>query len=426
MASIRPTAHLRGGASAIASTLSRVIAGPGLRRGLEVLAQLNQASGSLSGLRVAGSARARGHRVLRNGAKAVAHEATRARLSAEFIARWSIPELLEQSDHWLEQGAADPRAPTPSARGVALCRRLGDEAFARIAHALNALRDPSEAIFYTSGRTSNEAAFLYRCSRAASHQQPARLLESRSRVRAASGSLRYRVGKGRWGSPTSRWPTAIFVIGRTRLEPPRMLTALPGREAARRADRRDSTPLRERGLVRFNPPAAASGVARARQPRSRISTSRCAWAATSRCSGIARGRAREEEAGPAACSTGRSLGAYDRVRAYRRGARAALLWRRSRRRAGSRPTRCGRNGRRVHSSPRVDRVLAMGITQHEHGVRERAGDHEPLLLRGNIGVLARGRARCAGTRTCEGDRTVGITEKPSPAFLDALSREFDF
>ncbi len=97
-----------------------------------------------------------------NGAKAVADEATRARITPEFFAQHSIAELLQQSDFWLDKPGPPHRTRWCGARApIATSRSPWDEAFALVAGELNALASPDEASFYTSGRASNEAAFLY-------------------------------------------------------------------------------------------------------------------------------------------------------------------------------------------------------------------------------------------------------------------------
>ena len=96
-----------------------------------------------------------------NGAKAVSDEATKARITSEFFARHSVAYLSQQSDHWLgKQGRlTQPMRLKPG--GTHYEPISWDDAFARIADELKVLNSPDEAVFYTSGRTSNEAAFLY-------------------------------------------------------------------------------------------------------------------------------------------------------------------------------------------------------------------------------------------------------------------------
>jgi len=106
-----------------------------------------------------------GHRKLaefcENGAKAVAEEATTRTVDPDFFARYSVPELLERTDYWLgRQGRlTHPMIVRPGSEHYEPID--WDEAYAVIAEHLRALPDPNEAIFYTSGRTSNEAAFVY-------------------------------------------------------------------------------------------------------------------------------------------------------------------------------------------------------------------------------------------------------------------------
>src|ERR1700760_2569000 len=96
-----------------------------------------------------------------NGAKAVASEATTARATPEFFAQHSIDEMKKQSDLWLDQQGriTHPMHRRPGATHYEPI--AWDDAFALIASELNALPSPDEATFYTSGRASNEAAFLY-------------------------------------------------------------------------------------------------------------------------------------------------------------------------------------------------------------------------------------------------------------------------
>jgi anaerobic selenocysteine-containing dehydrogenase len=361
-----------------------------------------------------------------NGAKAVAHETTRKRLAPEFFAEWSISALREQSDHWLEQQGrlVEPLRRAPGASHYAAVS--WEEAFAGIARALGALRDPDEAIFYTSGRTSNEAAFLYQLF--ARSFGTNNLPDCSNLCHESSGvglTPVIGVGKGTVGLDDFALADAIFVIGQNPgSNHPRMLTAL---QAAKRRGARivAINPLRERGLVRFatrrirdNGSAAA--------PRSPISTSRCASAATSRCSrGSPRRCSRRRIAGPDACSTGRSCPGARPASRLSRGDRGARLGD-ARGAERDRARRDARGGAEYTRATRVIACWAMGITQHEHGVANVQEIVNLLLLRGNIGVPGAGACPVRGHSNVQGDRTVGITEKPRAAFLDALAREFDF
>ncbi|MDO9417355.1 molybdopterin-dependent oxidoreductase, partial [Pararhizobium sp.] len=96
-----------------------------------------------------------------NGAKALAHEATKFRITREFFAEHSVAALMEQSDYWLEMQG---RLTEPMRYDAATDHYVPvswDDAFALIGEHLRALGSPDEAEFYTSGRTANETAFLY-------------------------------------------------------------------------------------------------------------------------------------------------------------------------------------------------------------------------------------------------------------------------
>src|SRR5207302_3538145 len=96
-----------------------------------------------------------------NGAKHVAYEATTKRVTPEFFREWTVADLSYKSDYWLgKQGRLTQ--PMVLRNGNAHYEPISwEDAFALIAGELTSLNHPDEAIFYTSGRTSNEAAFLY-------------------------------------------------------------------------------------------------------------------------------------------------------------------------------------------------------------------------------------------------------------------------
>src|SRR5712675_614339 len=190
-----------------------------------------------------------------NGAKAVAWETTKRRVTRDFFARWTVGALERQSDHWLEdQGRlTEPMRYEPATdRYVPIS---WDEAFALIGRELRALADPNEAEFYTSGRTSNEAAFLYQlfarlygtnnfpdCSNMCHEPTSVGLPE-------AIG-----IGKGTVVLDDFEHADAIFILGQNPgTNSPRMMTELHN------ASRRDVpivvfNPLKERALERFAAP----------------------------------------------------------------------------------------------------------------------------------------------------------------------------
>ncbi len=152
-----------GGIPAIATSLKHTTKEMGLIRGGQVLLKVNQKEGfDCPGC---GWPDPDGERAItefcENGVKAVAHEATKKTITDSFFQQWSIEALAQQSDYWLGQQGRLTRPMKKDSGGTHYRPVSWDEAFDTLARHLNALDDPNEAIFYTSGRTSNEAAFLY-------------------------------------------------------------------------------------------------------------------------------------------------------------------------------------------------------------------------------------------------------------------------
>ncbi len=152
-----------GGLTSVTAAMSRVWREMGITRGIRALLRLNQ-PGGIDCMSCAWADPDEGRGMVEfceNGAKALAWEADTDRAGPDFFARHSVAELSEQSDHWLgQQGRLTHPMFLPA--GATHYRPIAwDETFSLIAAELNSLASPDEAIFYTSGRTSNEAAFLY-------------------------------------------------------------------------------------------------------------------------------------------------------------------------------------------------------------------------------------------------------------------------
>ncbi|ANS31075.1 hypothetical protein R1CP_32260 [Rhodococcus opacus] len=161
---VRPPKDHAAGPTAVAVSMKRALEHMGVVRTAETLVQLNQAEG-FDCMSCAWPDPEPGHRhaaeFCENGAKAVAEEATRDRATPEFFARHSIAELDCHSEHWLGQQGRITHPMVKRPGGTHYEPIEWDEAFALIGDQLNALDSPDEAIFYTSGRASNEAAFAY-------------------------------------------------------------------------------------------------------------------------------------------------------------------------------------------------------------------------------------------------------------------------
>ncbi|MEO7970392.1 MAG: hypothetical protein ABI698_03760, partial [bacterium] len=160
---IEGPSKVAGGIPSILATAKTTWNEMGVARGVRTLLKLNQKTGfDCPGCAWPEPDAERSHaEFCENGAKHVADEATTKRVTPEFFARWSVADLAEQPDQWLgKQGRIT--SPLVLRSGATHYEAISwDDAFALLARELNALGHPDEAIFYTSGRTSNEAAFLY-------------------------------------------------------------------------------------------------------------------------------------------------------------------------------------------------------------------------------------------------------------------------
>lgn len=362
-----------------------------------------------------------------NGAKAVAHEATRARIEPAFFARYSIPALLEQPDHWLEQQG---RLTHPMRRraGAAHYEPVSwEEAFARIAELLRGLDAPDEAVFYTSGRTSNEAAFLYqlmvRCFGTNNLPDCSNLCHESSGT-ALSETIG--VGKGTVGLPDFELADLILVMGQNPgTNHPRMLATLQA--AARRGCRIVSiNPLRERGLVAFAHPRDPLQWFGPGTPLASRFVQVRVGGDIALLKGVMKELLELEAASPGrvldhafleSCTTG-----FEGLRTSLEAVAFEELV------AGSGVAReTMRELAELYArSQRVIVCWAMGLTQHRFGVANVQEIVNLLLLRGNLGKPGAGVCPVRGHSNVQGDRTMGIWERPQPEFLDRLGAEFGF
>src|SRR3954451_12693727 len=250
-----PTAA--GGVAAVTSALRHAFGEAGVARGTRLLLRLNQVDGydcpgcawpdPDSGRAVA--------EFCENGAKAVAEEGTSRKVGPEFFARHSVADLSQRSDYWLgKQGRlTHPMVLRPGAEHYQPIS--WDEAFALIGTELRALASPDEAIFYTSGRTSNEAAFLYQLF--VREFGTNNLPDCSNMCHESSGSgLSETIGIGKGTVKLDDFEKAqvIVVAGQNPgTNHPRMLSAL---QAAKRKGAQivSINPMPETGLVSFKHP----------------------------------------------------------------------------------------------------------------------------------------------------------------------------
>jgi molybdopterin-dependent oxidoreductase alpha subunit len=411
-----------GGVPAIIETVKAVSSEMGLIRGARTLLTVNQ----LGGVDCPGCAwpepdRERSHfEFCENGAKHVADEATTKRVTPEFFQQWSVADLASQSDQWL---GAQGRITHPMLlrRGATHYEPVSwDSAFELLSAELNSLNYPDQAIFYTSGRTSNEAAFLYQlfvrqfgtnnlpdCSNMCHESSGTALTETIG------------IGKGTVTLEDFDHADAIFVIGQNPgTNHPRMLSAL------QRAKRNGCkivhiNPLPEVGMTRFKHPQQILGL-------------------LGRGTELADLFLQVKINGDVALLKGISKvvlahDAIDRgfIERYTTGFEefaSALeevsfeeIWKQSGVSKGLIEA-----AQIFMASERTIFCWAMGLTQHRNAVANVQEIVNLMLLRGQIGKPGAGLCPVRGHSNVQGDRTVGIWERPTEVFLDRLGAEFGF
>ncbi|MDA8448425.1 FdhF/YdeP family oxidoreductase [Acidovorax sp. NCPPB 3859] len=362
-----------------------------------------------------------------NGAKAVAAEATARRAGPELFARHTVAELAAQSDFWLEDQG---RLTHPMVYDAASDRYVPiawDDAFALIARHLNALPDPDQAIFYTSGRASNEAAFLYQLfvREYGTNNFP----DCSNMCHEPSGSAmrpQIGVGKGTVTLHDFEQADAIFIFGQNPgTNHPRMLGEL--REAHKRGAQIVSfNPLRERGLERFADPQSKMEMATlGSTPISTHYFQVRVGGDLAVVKGMMKHLVEAED---------REGGVLDHafIREHTTGIEALLAdlraesWALIEQESGLSEAQIRAAAEVYRQARSVIACWGMGITQHMHSVATIQMIVNWLLLRGNIGRPGAGPCPVRGHSNVQGDRTMGIWEKPPAALLDRLQEVFGF
>ena len=360
-----------------------------------------------------------------NGVKAVAEEATKRTVTPEFFARHSVAELSAKPEYWLSQQGrlTHPMVLRP---GDDHYRPINwDAAYQLIAEQLNALDSPDQAVFYTSGRTSNEAAFCYqllvRCFGTNNLPDCSNMCHESSGW-ALTESIG--IGKGSVTVDDVEHADLIVIAGQNPgTNHPRMLTVL---EKAKENGAKiiAVNPLPEAGLIRFKDPQRVNGVVGHGIPiadefvQIRIGGDMALFAGLGRllleADDRAPGTVIDQAFVDAHCA------GFDE---YRRRTIAidvdTVLAA-----TGIERQQLERVAAMLMASQRTVVCWAMGLTQHTHAVATIGEITNLLLLRGMIGKPGAGVCPVRGHSNVQGDRTMGIWEKMPEAFLASLDREF--
>ncbi|MEU4098488.1 FdhF/YdeP family oxidoreductase [Streptomyces sp. NPDC026673] len=362
-----------------------------------------------------------------NGAKHINDEATSRRVTADFFARHSIAELDTRSDYWLNQQGrlTEPMVKRPGADHY---EPIGwDEALGLLAGELAALDSPDEALFYTSGRVSNEAAFLLQLLARAYGTN--NLPDCSNMCHESSGHALMEtlgIGKGSVSLDDIHHADLVFVVGQNPgTNHPRMLSALE--ETKRNGGQVVAVnPLPEAGLMRFKHPQKLRGIL------GRGTALADQFLQIRPGGDLALFKAlnlmllEAEDAAPGTVLDHDFIDAHSTGFAeFARHARKTD-WDDVRTATGLTREEIEQVHQRVLSSKSVIVCWAMGLTQHKHGVATIREVVNFLLARGNIGRPGAGVCPVRGHSNVQGDRTMGIWERMPTAFLDALGAEFGF
>jgi molybdopterin-dependent oxidoreductase alpha subunit len=417
---LRPAAKVAGGVPAVVSTMRYMVREAGLVRGLKVLRSVNQEQGfDCPSCAWPDPEHRSVAEFCENGARAVLDEATQKRVTPEFFARHSVQELMLESDAWLNaQGRlTHPMLLDPEDDHY---RPISwSDAFELLAAELQALDSPDQAVFYTSGRTSNEAAFLYQLF--VRHFGTNNLPDCSNMCHESSGRGMLEVigvGKGTVRLEDFAESDVIVSIGQNPgTNHPRMLTTL--REAKLRgATLIAINPLREAGLLAFQHPQKpgdiAGGVPLADlYLQVKIGGDIALLKAIMKLA-IEAGAADRE-------FIDRHTDGYAAFVAELESHPLARLIEES-----GVPEDQVRAAAQVISRSRAMIVCwAMGLTQHQHAVGNIQEVVNLLLLRGMFGKPGAGACPVRGHSNVQGDRTMGIIERP-PVWARKLGERFGF
>jgi len=418
------------GLPAIVSSLRYAIGEGGLARGLKALGKMNQKDGfdcpscawpdpddERSGI----------GEYCENGAKAIAEEITTKKLTPDFFTKNSVAGLSALSDHELGKKGRIAQ-PMYLPKGAAHYQPIEwDEAFNKIAAALNALPSPDQAVFYTSGRTSNEAAFLYQLFVRAYGTN--NLPDCSNMCHESSGvALTETLGLGK-GSVTLddlHHAEVIVIMGQNPgTNAPRMLTAL---EKAKKNGSQiiSINPLPETGLMAFRNPQEVKGILGSATQLTDLFLQVRLNGDMALLQAIELMLWLEEEHQPG------SVFDHNFIQEHTEGYEAFIQHLQQQsllelsEASGISIPQIGQAAAMLKGKKKIIICWAMGLTQHRNAVDSIKEIVNLLLLKGSIGKPGAGTCPVRGHSNVQGDRTVGIWERPTNKLLDSIQKNFGF
>jgi molybdopterin-dependent oxidoreductase alpha subunit len=371
-----------------------------------------------------------------NGAKAVSDESTKKRIGPEFFAKYSIAELAGKSDYWLNQQGRLTSPMVRHANATHYQPITWSDAFAMIAQELNGLDSPDQASFYTSGKTTNEPAFLLQLF--ARQFGTNNLPDCSNMCHESSGVAMGEalgVGKGTATLEDMESTELIFIFGNNPgTNHPRMLTSLQ-KAKDQGAKIIAVNPLPEVSLMRVTNPNPQDYANPLELPIALLGKGHALAdlylpvrvnGDVAAIKGILKDLFERERGG--------QVSQIDRefIQTFTEGFEALLAdveatsWQEIEENSG-----LSRNQLRVAAdmyaaSKKTIIAWCLGVTQQRNGVDNVSMIVNLLLVGGHIGRPGAGTVCVRGHSNVQGDRTMGVWERPPQGFLDVLGKEFNF
>lgn len=362
-----------------------------------------------------------------NGMKAIAEEATKNVLHPDFFEKYSVAELSTLSDFQIGKKGRIAQPMFLDKEATHYKAISWDEAFSLIAHELNALSSPNEAAFYTSGRTSNEAAFLYQLF--ARQFGTNNLPDCSNMCHESSGkalSQTLGIGKGSVTLEDIYEAEVLLIIGQNPgTNHPRMLSALE--KCKERGGKIISVnPLAEAGLTNFVNPQSPTKMLRGGTKLSDIFLPIKINGDVAFLKALISMLYEEELNEP------HKIFDWDFIEQKTSGFEAFLYDLKNIDRQLC-YEQCGLSEVQIREvadmlkyTNKIIACWAMGLTQHENAVDNIREIVNLLLLKGSIGKPGAGTCPVRGHSNVQGDRTMGIWEEPPQSFLDSIEKNFGF
>ncbi|MDD7836868.1 FdhF/YdeP family oxidoreductase [Paenarthrobacter sp. AB444] len=426
---IHPPKRAAAGVKAVTVALERGYAQAGVARTVRSMLRVNQRDGfdcpgcawpeSITGRRSPAE-------FCENGAKAIAEESTTRTVGSQFWADHSIAELEGKTEYWLgSQGRiSEPVVIRPGDTHYSPISWT--EAFALIGDHINATT-PDKCVFYTSGRTANETAFMYQLF--ARSLGTNNLPDCSNMCHESSGSAlnpTIGIGKGTVSLEDIHHSQLVLVVGQNPgTNHPRMLSAL--RDCKNNGGKVVAVnPLPEAGLLNFKDPQSLNGVIGGGTTIADEFLQIKVGGDLALFQALGHLLLEEEKLNPGTVVDHSFIESQtEGFDAYRQ-ARSVLDWEQTERATGLSRADITKVASMMAASKATIICWALGLTQQPHSVDTLREIINLLLLQGNFGKRGAGACPVRGHSNVQGDRTMGIWEKPKESFLAALDKEFGF